>query len=92
MSVSIFPFVVKGVNMVKCPDEIGAGCAAPDCDGMILVGEFVKLFVEVGVEMRIGDENADGRGEHLDGFKEDFVDMFIHHFFSGFGGVEREDE
>ena len=92
VSVSVFPFGVKGVDMVKRPDEIRAGCAAPDCDGMILVGEFVKLFVEVGVEMRIGDENADGRGEHLDGFKEDFVDMFIHHFFSGFGGVEREDE
>ena len=92
VSVSIFPFVVKGVNMVKCPDEIGAGCAAPDCDGMILVSEFVKLFIEVGIEMRIGDENADGRREHLDGFKEDFVDMFIHHFFGGFGGVDREDE
>ena len=92
VSVSIFPFVVKGVDMIKRPDEIGAGCAAPDCDGVILVGEFVKLFVQVGVEMRIGDENADGRGEHLDGFKEDFVDMFIHHFFGGFGGVDGEDE
>lgn len=61
MSVSIFPFVVKGVNMVKCPDEIGAGCTAPDCDGMILVGEFVELFVEVGVKMRIRNKNADGR-------------------------------
>jgi hypothetical protein len=92
VSVSIFPFVVKGVNMVKCPDEIGAGCAAPDCDGMILVGEFVELFVEVGVKMRIGNKNTDGSGQHLDGFKEDFVDMFIHHFFGGFGGVDGEDE
>ena len=92
VTIAVFPFGVKCVGEVKRPDEIRAGCAAPDCDGMILVGEFVKLFVEVGVEMRIGDENADGRGEHLDGFKEDFVDMFIHHFFSGFGGVEREDE
>lgn len=60
MSVSIFPFVVKGVNMVKCPDEIGAGCTAPDCHWMILVGEFVELFVEVGVKMRIGNKDADG--------------------------------
>ena len=92
MSVSIFPFVVKGINMVKRPDEIRAGCAAPDCDGVILVGEFVELFVQVGVEMRIGNKDTDGRGEHLDGFKEDFVDMFIHHFFGGFGRVDREDE
>lgn len=92
MSISIFPFVVKGVDMIKRPDEIGAGCAAPDCDGVILVGEFVELFVEIGVEMRIGNKDADGRGEHLDSFKEDFVDMFIHHFFGSFGGVEREDE
>jgi len=92
MSVSIFPFVVKGVNMIKRPDEIRAGCAAPDCDGVILVGKFVKLFIQIGIKMRIGDENADGRGEHLDGFKEDFVDMFIHHFFGGFGGIDGEDE
>ena len=61
MSVSIFPLSVMGIDMVKCPDEIGAGCAAPDCDGMILVGEFVELFVEVGVKMRIGNKDADGR-------------------------------
>jgi hypothetical protein len=29
---------------------------------MILVGEFVELFVEVWVEMGVGDENTDGRG------------------------------
>ena len=61
MSVSIFPFGVKGVDMVKCPDEIRTRCAAPDCDGVILVGEFVELFVKVGVKMRIGNKNADGR-------------------------------
>lgn len=62
VSVSIFPFGVKGVDMIKCPDEIRTGCAAPDCDGMILMGEFVELFVEVGVKMRVRDENTDGRG------------------------------
>ena len=62
VGVSVFPFGVKGVDMVKRPDEIRAGCAAPYCDRMILVGEFVKLFIEVGVEMRVRDENADGRG------------------------------
>ena len=62
VGVSVFPFGVKGVDMVKRPDEIGTGCAAPYRHGMILVGEFVKLFVEVGVEMRVGDKNTDGRG------------------------------
>ena len=69
MIVSIFPFVVKGVDMVKRPDEIGAGCAAPYCDGVIFVGEFVELFVEIGVKMRVRNKNANGRGEHLYGFK-----------------------
>ena len=62
VSVSIFPFGVKGVDMVKCPYEIGTGCAAPYRDGMILMSEFVELFVEVWVEMGVRDENADGRG------------------------------
>jgi len=60
VGVSIFPFGVKGVDMIKRPDEIRAGCAAPDCHGVILVGEFVKLFVQVGVEMRIGNKDSDG--------------------------------
>lgn len=62
VSVSIFPFGVKGVDMIKCPDEIGTGCAAPYRDWMILMGEFVELFVEVGVKMRVRDENTDGCG------------------------------
>ena len=62
VSVSILPFGVKGVDMVKRPDEIGAGCATPYSYRMILVGEFVQLFVKVGVEMRVRDENTDSRG------------------------------
>ena len=33
---------VKGVGEVKCPDEIRAGCAAPDGHGMVLVCELVN--------------------------------------------------
>ena len=62
VGVSVFPFGVKGVDMVKRQVEIRAGCATPYCHRMILVGEFLKLFIEVGVEMRVRDENADGRG------------------------------
>ena len=85
VSVSILPFGVKGVDMVKRPDEIGAGCAAPDCDGVILVGELVDRVGDGFGEF--GFKDAYGRGKHLDGFKKDFVDMFIHHCFCGFGGV-----
>jgi hypothetical protein len=56
------------------------------------VGEFVELFVKVRIKMRVGNKDADGSGQHLDGFKKNFVDMFIHHFFGGFGGVDGEDE
>jgi hypothetical protein len=87
VGVSISPFSVKGVDMVKRPDEISAGCAAPDCDRVILVDKFVKLFIKVRVKVGVRDKNTDGRAQHLYGFKEDFVDMFIHHFFSSFGGI-----
>jgi len=42
VTIAVFPFGVKGVGEVKCPDEIRAGCAAPDCHGMVLVCEFVN--------------------------------------------------
>ena len=41
VTIAVFPFGVKGVGEVKCPDEICAGCAAPDCHGMVLVRELV---------------------------------------------------
>ena len=41
VTIAVFPFGVKGVDEVKCPDEICAGCAAPDCHGMVLVRELV---------------------------------------------------
>ena len=41
VTIAVFPFGVKGVDEVKCPDEIRTGCAAPDSDGMVLVSEFV---------------------------------------------------
>ncbi len=42
VTIAVFPFGVKGVGEVKCPDEIRAGCAAPDGHGMVLVCEFVN--------------------------------------------------
>jgi hypothetical protein len=81
---------MKCINEIKCPDEIRAGCAAPDCHGVILVGEFVKGIGDMFRE--IGFKDAHGRAEHLDSLEQDFVYMLVHHFFGGSSGIKRKDE
>ena len=90
VTISVFPFGVKCIDQVKCPDEIRAGCAAPDCHGMILVCEFVEGVGDRFWELRIKD--AQCCAEHLDSLEQNFVDMFVHHFFGGFGGIKRKNE
>lgn len=88
--VAIFPFRVKCIHEVKCPNEICTRCAAPNCNRMILVCEFVEgvgdRFGEIGIQ------DSHGCAKHLDGFEENFVHMFIHHFFGGSGRIEGKDE
>lgn len=64
VAIAVFPFGMKCVHEIKCPYEIRAGCSAPDCYGVILVGEFVE---GVGNGFReIGFKDAHRRAEHLD--------------------------
>jgi hypothetical protein len=46
---------------------------------------FVREFVQVGHGFRVfGVQNSFRGTKHLDGFKEDFADMFVHHEFGNF--------
>jgi hypothetical protein len=87
VTIAVFPFGVKGVDQVKRPDEIRAGCAAPDCHGMILVGEFVDRVRDTFGEFGIKDAHC--RAEHLNRLKQDFVHMFVHHFFGSSSRIKR---
>jgi hypothetical protein len=77
---------MKSVDQIKRPDEIRARCAAPDCDRMIPMGEFVEGVRDWFREFGLKDAHC--RTKHLDSLKQDFVDMFVHHFFGGSGGVK----
>ena len=90
VAIPVFPLGMKRVDKIKRPDEIRAGCAAPDCDRMILVSEFVEGVRDSFREF--GFKYAHCRTKHLDSLKQDFVDMFIHHFFGGSSGIKRKDK
>ena len=46
------PFRMQRVNEIEGPDEIRAGCSAPNGHGMVFVRQFVKLFVfkSIGIQ------------------------------------------
>jgi hypothetical protein len=53
---------------------------------MILVSEFVKGVRDWFREFGLKDAHC--RAKHLNSLKQDFVHMFVHHFFGGSGRVK----
>ena len=82
VSVSVFPLLVHLVNEVKCPNEIGTGCPAPDGYRMIQMHQLVKLLVFWGVRVN----HAFGSAQHLHRLQDDFGNVFVHHCFRNFLG------
>jgi hypothetical protein len=76
---------VHFVNKVERPDKVFARRSAPNGDGVIFVSEFVERRIGFLV---VWKKNASTRTEHLDSFKQNFDDVFVHHKLCNFFGKE----
>jgi hypothetical protein len=84
--VSVLPFSVQTIDQLQSPYKIFLRRAAPNSDGMVLVGEPINAIVDSWLQ------HVEGRAQHLYGFQQYFAYMFVDHRLCNFLMDQRKDK